>query len=432
MNSYAGYFFDASFDQKQNVALNYFWVGIGLYAVSYALSTTGQIDFKLCNLFQLIALLMCVTSSCFLIQYKFEKKYLKLIFTAYCFWSFLLVMRGLQFNYDSIKFFLFNAQFGGIIYLTPLILLFPKSLFYYKKLFIVIVGLSAVFILCDLYFIKDLLTLAEDGSGSRDMLERFSLHLSLPSGFILLTYLYHSKKRLLLALSVVLITLLLAVVQARRGLIFMNLSMLAVAMVLYFNLNKKSLIKIFISLLLLGILFTYTEKAIQQNKSGIFTAIQERLLADTRGGVEICFFEDMNHFEWIAGKGLNGQYFCPGIDPGNTTGYRKVIETGFLQIILKGGIISLALFLLLAIPAIVKGFFYSNNLFSKAAAAWIFLSLLFSYPSTIHSFSLYYLLVWLCIGICYSKPIRALPDRVFMMYFSNQLIRSRIKIHSNH
>jgi hypothetical protein len=83
-----------------------------------------------------------------------------------------------------------------------------------------------------------------------------------------------------------------------------------------------------------------------------------------------------------------------------------MIETDYLNIILKGGIISLVLLFLIAIPAVIKGLFFSKNILSKAAAFWIIIWLVELYPANVNSFSLNHILVWISIGICYSKEIR--------------------------
>jgi len=45
-------------------------------------------------------------------------------------------------------------------------------------------------------------------------------------------------------------------------------------------------------------------------------------MEDTRSGVEICFYQDMGIKDWIIGRGMIGEYFCPGIDPNEVTSYR--------------------------------------------------------------------------------------------------------------
>jgi hypothetical protein len=137
----------------------------------------------------------------------------------------------------------------------------------------------------------------------------------------------------------------------------------------------------------------------------------DRIGQDSRSEVEQYFFRDLKPIDWIIGKGINGKYFCPmGDGIGGITILRNGIETDYLNIILKGGIISLGLNLLIAIPAIINGLFHSKNLLSKAAGIWILFYLIDLYPSPVTTFSLNYLLVWISIGICYSKELRYLSD----------------------
>jgi hypothetical protein len=61
--------------------------------------------------------------------------------------------------------------------------------------------------------------------------------------------------------------------------------------------------------------------------------------------------------------------------------------------------------------------FFSNNALSKAAALWIILWLISLYPSTVTTFTMNYILVWIAIGICYSKLVRNMSDHVLKEYF---------------
>ena len=69
------------------------------------------------------------------------------------------------------------------------------------------------------------------------------------------------------------------------------------------------------------------------------------------------------------------------------------------------------------IPAVVKGLFFSKNLLSKAAGVWILLWILYLYPTSVTTFTLHYILVWICIGICYSNKIRNIPEEAMRKYF---------------
>ena len=148
----------------------------------------------------------------------------------------------------------------------------------------------------------------------------------------------------------------------------------------------------------------------QGNNNGIFSLLLQRVDEDTRTPVEMCLYSDMSPKDWLIGRGIDGKYYCPNIDENDLTGYRNIIETDYLNIILKGGILSIGLLLAIAIPAVIKGLFYSNNLLSKAAGIWIFLWIIDLYPATVYTFSLNYVLVWISVGICYNKAIRRMPE----------------------
>jgi hypothetical protein len=181
-----------------------------------------------------------------------------------------------------------------------------------------------------------------------------------------------------------------------------------------YNAKVKFLIIIF-SIGLGLIVINYGITSYQQ--SDLFLNLKLRGFEDTRSGVENMFYRDMNGMDWLIGKGMDGQYYCPGIDSGDLSGYRFVIETDFLNIILKGGIISLILFFLIAIPAVIKGFFFSNNNLSKDSAAWILIGVINMYQYAVNTFTLNFVLFWICIGICHSPLIRQLPEEMVANYF---------------
>ena len=113
------------------------------------------------------------------------------------------------------------------------------------------------------------------------------------------------------------------------------------------------------------------------------------------------------------GKGIYGTYFAPGIDGeilDDTYDERGFIECGYLQIILKGGLINLILLLAIFIPAIFKGYKSSNNTFSKVAASIIAVYLIDLLPFGLPVFDPKYIMVWMCVSICYNKDIRKMSN----------------------
>jgi hypothetical protein len=317
----------------------------------------------------------------------------------------------------------FDPYSGIFIYFSPLILLFPKNLHYLKKVINVILILAVFYIIYCILFIRDLLS-PYDVKNSLNIVEYFSKTLSIPIGFVLLTYIYHSNKKILFALTVTILAFIFALFRARRALAFLAIWPIIITYLVYLNYSKDYILKIVIFFLLASVIslsVAYWQNAKSYLSDSSTTRwFVDRIGQNTRTEVEEYFYRDLKPIDWIIGKGMDGKYFCPGIGEGinNVSIYRRGIETDYLTIILKGGIISLGLMLLIVIPAIIKGLFQSKNLISKAAAIWIFFYLIDLYPSPVTAFSLNYLLVWISVGICYSKEMRGLSDIKIKEIFS--------------
>ena len=404
------------FSQKKLIALNFFFLGFIVYTLSYVIKGNPHIPVKIGELFQFIGILVFIPSASYLIRYRIKNNYLKVLFSFYLIWSIITIFRGIHLNYDSIKAMLVDANFGIFIYIAPLIILFPQKFIFYKKLFDVIMVLAISFLLFDILFIKQLL---DRSSATQDVIEYLAKFLSIPCGYILLTYKYHPRNRKLLAFGVMIISLLFALYKARRGLSLICGSILIFSYFLYLVNTKRVVITIYLSVLLvLG--GAYYESSIYNiNNNKLFSFIAKRGEEDTRTPVELYFYSDFKTNDWLMGRGINGEYYCPNIDEDQLTDYRSYIETGYLEFILKGGMIFLGLYLLILIPALFLGLFYSKNILSKAAAIWITVSLLALYPSTVNTFTLNFLLVWISAGICYSSELRNLSDNQIKTFLAS-------------
>jgi len=295
--------------------------------------------------------------------------------------------------------------------------MFPRDLEFYKKLFNVITIFGVLYLVYDILFANILLSSDRTPNlVNQNAAERFTKSLSVPIGFLLFTFNYHSKKRKLFAVGIILLDLLLTIYRARRGLVFICSITIIFACLLYFVFSRTKLLIVVFSIILAFFAFNFIS-AYTHNKNNIFSFLVERSEEDTRTPVEDCFYADMQSQDWVIGKGLKGDYYCPYVDEDDITGYRDSIETDYLNFILKGGVINLGLLLLILIPAIFKGLFYSKNTLSKAAAVWILLWMVCLYPANVTTFTLNYMLVWISVGICYSREIRTLPDEVVREFF---------------
>jgi hypothetical protein len=406
---YNGIIFSKS-EIKLSRALNFLWIGFIIYTLAYVGSTTGKLQYSFWFAIQSFGLLFFLPSFVYLLRLSIESKYLKFVYPLYCCWLVAIVLRGLPFNVVETKELLFDAWYGGLLYIVPLVLLLPKDILFLKKLFDVIVIFCIAYIVYDVIFLNVLLNASGDVFMGMGEIEFSSKTLSLPAGFLLLTYIYQSDKRKLLAVFTIILTLFFALVRARRGLSLMVVTPIIGAAIIFLIANRRKPFYIVLALLILAAFSAYGYKFFNDNKKGLFSLITERADENTRTTVEEFFYHDMKQKDWVIGRGVFGEYYCPGVDNNGLAIYRRIIETDYLSIILKGGIISLGLLLLIAVPAIFKGFFYSRNILSKAAAMWILLWLLDLYPATVTTFTLHYIIVWVCIGICFSQKIRMTPE----------------------
>lgn len=407
--------------RKQLKAFNCFWAGFVIYTVASTLYKLGFItQFKYAEAFQGLGLFLFLISSIFLINFRIENKYAKYIFIIYIIWLLTVVARGFSLNYQFINILMFDDYFGIFPFLSPLLLLFPHKIVLFKRLFQFIVILGIINLLVDVLFARDLLNRDISDADSRSVAENLTSRLAIPCTFLLLTLFYQIKKVKLFAWFVIFLTVCIAIIRARRGMLFTLVTPMLFAGYLYFLDSKKKIGMILIGLVTAA--FIGVSGLQFFSNSSFFDSFKSRINDDTRTGVEECYYNDMKPMDWIIGKGMNGQYYCPHIDPNALTDYRSIIETDYLNIILKGGTLSLGLFLLLTIPAAIKGIFYSKNNFTKAAGFWVLLWTMNLYPTTVVAFTFDYLLLWLAVGICYNAKLRSVPEELMKIYFTNLAI----------
>ena len=142
-----------------------------------------------------------------------------------------------------------------------------------------------------------------------------------------------------------------------------------------------------------------------------FSFFFTRLTEDSRAPVETAFFESFKGetLDWIFGRGINGTYYCILFDD-SFVSLRGTIETGYLYIILKGGIISLVFYLFFLLNSAYLGFFKSKNMLTKAMALYLIAHVIYLLPFGLPSFSLEYIIVWVCVAYCQSKVWRMKED----------------------
>ena len=388
-----------------------FFFGFVLYLLTYLSAYIRFIPGNIINMVQLIGLIFIFYYAIKLISISnIENKYFRMQMFLFLLWELYIVLRNYSLSYMYLKEYLFEP-YQFLHYFIPVVVLFPlsKSPFFIERLFKVFVWFGKLFVvLLPLYFIFY----------SQYFAEQYIWILATGCGFIILTLPYHSKRTVILSYIVVSLSLILMTIMARRNIMFTFFNYLLLSFLLFFFSTERALgQKIIVFILSLIVVFSAYQLFISDS-SGTFSNIKARASQDTREIVILAFFADMEESHFLIGKGLDGSYYCPGIDEAfigmeithRDADYRDTIENGFLQMILKGGVIYVLLFLLIAIPAIIKGYFYSNNMLSKASASIVFLWILDMIPFGLPVFSIRYLLFWVCIAICYSETIRNMEN----------------------
>ena len=342
----------------------------------------------------------------------FESYYFKYLFFIFMGYGVITIFRGFSFSPVALTSYL-RVPYIFWPFLVPFIAFLGRNLKTYGYLLHVLFYLGCLFPTLILAF-PNLIVSAK----SAEILVYSTV---LGSGFVLMNSNYISKIKINISFVLVIAATLLFVYLARRAGLFMMLGLIAASYIfVIFNSKKPILFKLFPLFIAIGFIAFFQLDNLSET---LLEEINKRLYEDTRSTVVEMFYVDMeNHF--IFGKGMNATYFCPiggGLGEGGVDYdiiyYRDVIENGYLQLMLSGGAIHIALFLLIAIPAAFNGIFKSSNLFSKSCGAMILLWLVFMIGSGLPSLTLGYVLVWMSIGVCYKKSLRSKSDEEIKQAF---------------
>jgi hypothetical protein len=143
---------------------------------------------------------------------------------------------------------------------------------------------------------------------------------------------------------------------------------------------------------------------------------QESFRSDTRTFLYVDVFRDLKiNRAFIFGKGINAGYESEDFE----TYSRVAVEVGFLQILLKTGILGFILYISLIISAIYKALNKSENFFMKYLGLFLCGYILLIFIENIIAFNLFNVVIWCVVGMCHSKELRALNDKEIKDLFLN-------------
>lgn len=379
-----------------------FWISLIIFSLGYLSYVSSNIPEKLGIVLMAIGIAGLSCSMLFLVKLQIFSQYFRFILLLYVISQFVLIFQAFrELSFARLLLFVSDPYFL-FPYFVPLVVLIPANIFFIKRTFDYFTFLGVLLFIFFLPFANYIL------NANSHLSEQILWTFGTGCGFLLLTWDYHSSKRKVIAISAVMLSLFIATVLARRNIMltFSNYILFSIFLLL-FNSRKSIPNKVLILLVVLfsssGIYYTF-----DKYQDNLFARITGRIEDNTREEVFSAFFNDVSSRELIYGKGFYGTYYAPGIE--RNIDDRAIIECGYLQTILKGGIINLSLFLLIAIPAAYLGIVKSKNTLSMASGVIVVLWLIDMFPWGMPALNIRYILVWICISICYSKEIRNLSE----------------------
>lgn len=226
------------------------------------------------------------------------------------------------------------------------------------------------------------------------------------SSFMVLCYAFVPSRFRIIAFLTMFLSLFTVLFTARRSSVFMYLIILLFTFIIYVIASKKGtgVLKF-----ILGITVFIVGIAIFNVYAGsTFSFFLSRLHEDTRSGIVEYFYESFKGktWDWIIGRGINGTYYCPLFVNFN----RGEIETGYLHIILKGGLIYLAFYLFFLAHSAYLGFFRTKNRLTKAMALYLVAHIIYLVPFGLPMFNFEFIIIWISILYCQSKEWRTYTD----------------------
>lgn len=197
---------------------------------------------------------------------------------------------------------------------------------------------------------------------------------------------------------------------ARRNMVF---SLGCFGMIAYYCCNFTKFAKkryqtvlMAVAALLISVLFVASNIDVLSEK--VFNRFSSRVGEDTRSGVEELFLADFATSpieDWIWGRGLDGGYYQEmyDADTGELETNRLGIETGYLNNVLKGGILYAAVIVIVMFICLVRSI-KIKNIYS-IYLRWVFLLFFIDLYATVlmGAFSVKAIMFWFCVSMALSR-----------------------------
>lgn len=339
----------------------------------------------------------------------------------------IMIARGYMIDYKYlwfstngfINYHFFNPTYI-LPYLMPLLLFIPIEEYDFRPLVTASVIISVIVIVSYIFVYKQIIigsVLMAKGFYTEGFeLYKFYGQLYINVAIIALCRRYVTSGVWLLNTIALILTLLINVFAARRG----NTAIMSAVLVFDLYFFIKSLSKRYRILSTFGLGVFVAIAVWMSINSPSFRYIQERGLEDNRSYIDKALMDQMTDTQLIFGKGLNGRYyFNLNQSYDYLDGYRYVSETGYYNLILKGGYLLTWVYILMMLYPAYLGLFKSNNLLCRALAFLMVLSLLELFPFGHLMFNLKFMVLWMGIAMNSCEGIREMDnDEIYERYFA--------------
>lgn len=261
------------------------------------------------------------------------------------------------------------------------------------------------------FILSNISRFTERGEGVVGLVENVTHYLAFPNFLMMLSLSRVGRIKGLISVAVYFVGLSVSLYFARRGLSWtFGCAGMLVVMLSIFE-RRESLRKRIRSWMKLFVVMLAVAFVVANYSETLLDPLSNRLFEDSRGWVLLDFDQDMGVFDLIVGRGFGGTYqltmsSVDGLE-GNSRG---IIESGYLNIVLYGGYVYLAIMIVAYLTAIYNGLFRSSNSFAKAFSAFILLHLLELYPAGVLYFNLQFLIIWICVSMCHDRRFISAND----------------------
>lgn len=389
---------------KLATRLNLFWIGLAFFVFGYALPDILMFSIigKLTPYLNLLGVLFIIGGLfCSISWNKTTQTRLGRIIVCFLiFWHLFMALH--REASDLLARVIYSDPYNYTLYLYPLLLLIPvfplvRSFYRVSKWLM----FASIPLLC-------LTVMYYTNFGAiQFVFEGFVMG----AAFILMTSRYHSRNLLLSAAGILAFSFLIATITARRNLMMTTmLYLLGGAYMILFRSHKVSKSTQIFAIMSGVVVALAGTVFFLMNSTGIFSTIVARSGDDTRSYVFLLFFWDLlqTPLDMIIGRGIRGTYECQGVEGPYRT-MRSVVENGYLQLLLKGGIIYIVAYITTFITAICKAW-RSRNQLCRAAIIILTVQLIDMIPFGLHAVNLKTFMIWMCVSICLCPSVWNMTD----------------------